>query len=129
MEMPLLHPRRTLVEKLFALYSAYESGKIAGKTRHYYDVFRLLALSDVATFLGTAEYNELKESVAAFSRDNWPDAPVPDGNKLEGAAAFHPAGTLRAQIEQEYVRSDIYYGTKPSFTEIAERIYTFQEKF
>ena len=128
-EMPLLHPKRTLVEKLFALFSAYESGKIAGKTRHYYDVYRLLALEDVTAFLGTKEYVALKASVAQFSRENWPDSPLPEGEKLKGAAALNPSGALRSQIEQEYTQSDIYYGKKPSFNEIVDRIKKYWDRF
>lgn len=128
-EMPLLHPRRTLVEKLFAIYSAYEDKKITGKTRHYYDVFRLLELPEVTGFLGTTEYTELKESVSSFSRENWPESSLPHGNALAGTPAFNPEGAMRTQIEHEYVRSDIYYGTKPSFGEIIDRIQRYQNKF
>ena len=127
--MPLLHPRRTLVEKLFAIYSAYESDTIAGKTRHYYDVYKLLELQEVVSFLGTVEYIALKESVAVFSRENWPDSPIPLEGELAKAAAFSPAGELRSKILTEYQRSDIFYGAKPQFEEIIARIQQFKSKF
>lgn len=129
MEMQLLHPRRTLVEKLYAIYAAYESGKISGKTRHYYDVFRLLGMSEVTDFLGTEEYTALKESVAVFSRENWPDSPLPPENHLAGVEAFAPAGDRRVGIEREFAQSDIYYGSKPEFAEIIARIQKFQKRF
>ncbi len=127
--MPLLHPRRTLVEKLFALYSAYEAGEIAGKTRHYYDVHRLLGLEDVTAFLGTQEYVALKESVAAFSRENWPNSPLPPGNALAGGRAFLPEEPARAQIALEYERADYYYGVRPGFAEILDRLKAHHERF
>jgi hypothetical protein len=52
LELPLLHPKRTFTEKLFALYSNCESREISGKTRHYYDLYKLLGREDVQTFLG-----------------------------------------------------------------------------
>ncbi len=128
-EMPLLHPRRTLVEKLYAIYSAYEGNTIVGKTRHYYDVFRLLELAEVSAFLGTEEYKALKESVADFSRENWPDAPLPNDDELSRAEAFNPQGDRRVSIEREYERSDIYYGRKPSFAAVIERISNHMKKF
>ncbi len=127
-EMNLLHPKRTFVEKLYAIYSAYESGKISGKTRHYYDVFKLLGMAEVADFLGTEEYTTLKKSVAEFSRENWPASPLPPKNRLAGAAAFNPVGDQRVRIEREFAQSDIYYGRKPEFAEVIVRIQGFQER-
>lgn len=128
-QMQLLHPRRTLVEKLFALYSAYEGGKIIGKIRHYYDVYKLLELDDVTNFLGSKEYSSLKTNVAEFSRDNWPDAPLPPENKLTGTGVFNLDVKQRAQIELQYNRADYYYGSRPKLSDILQRIQEFQSRF
>lgn len=128
-EMPLLHPKRTLVEKLFAIHSAYESGEILGKIRHYYDVYRLLELEDVLSFLGSQEYIELKSNVAEFSKENWPNSPIPPGLKLSDISAFAPEAKRLREIETEYSQSDIYYGKKPVFNEVLDRIQKHKNNF
>lgn len=128
-EMPLLHPKRTLVEKLFAIHSAYESGEILGKIRHYYDVYRLLELSEVLSFLGSKEYMELKSNVAEFSKENWPNSPIPPGLKLSDISAFAPEAKRLREIETEYSQSDIYYGKKPAFNEVLDRIQKHKNNF
>ena len=128
-EIPLLHPKRTFVEKLFAIHSAYESGEIIGKIRHYYDVYKLLELSEVIHFIGTEDFNRLKNDVATFSKENWPDSPIPAKNNFSKSTAFNPPKEDLARIEAEYNRSDIYYGSKPQFKTILTRLQTYSSRF
>ncbi len=128
-ELNLLAPQRTLVEKLYAIFSAYHSNSIVPKLRHYYDVYKLLELKDVADYIGTSEYLELKKNVEEFSIENWPDSPVPKMNELQITLAFNPSDDIRNQLNSAYNSSDLFYGTKPTFDEIIIRIRSFQSRF
>ncbi len=77
-EMPLLHFRRTFVEKMFAIHAKVEIFKetgtpIGGYARHYYDLWCLAQQPDVPAMLQSAEYADIKAdyervSLAAFPR-------------------------------------------------------------
>jgi hypothetical protein len=41
LEVEMLEVKRTDVEKLFTVHSAYEQNRAANKARHYYDLLRL----------------------------------------------------------------------------------------
>jgi predicted nucleotidyltransferase component of viral defense system len=68
-EVKILDHRRTFVEKIFAIYSAYENKEVTKYFRHYYDVYKLLQIPEVQSFLGTKEYRELKNHVQEMSRE------------------------------------------------------------
>lgn len=76
-EVKVLAPERTLVEKLFALHSAFEKGEIEKRVRHYYDVYHLLGLPEVVKFLETSDYKILKQDVYDFSVACFPNSPIP----------------------------------------------------
>lgn len=86
-------------------------------------------MDDVTSFLGTREYAALKESVAAFSRQNWPDSILPPNNRLADAESFNPVGVRLTRIEREFAQSDLYFGDQPAFSDILARITKFQDRF
>jgi predicted nucleotidyltransferase component of viral defense system len=124
-----LHPRRTFVEKLFALHDAYESGKAESKVRHYYDVYQLLSLDEVDNFLGTSEFKKLKDDVAQFSKENFPNSVLPKENEFKSSKAFSPSPEMKTRISKAHDESDLFFGKKPGAKEILERISKFRERF
>lgn len=126
--LPIIDPKRTLVEKFFAVYAMCESKKIQGKTRHFYDIFRLLGLQEIQTFLGSEEYNTIKKDVASFSQQHFPHVPVPPGNNLRDSTALNPPAELAKLIADEIAGSDIYFTPPPSFDEILQRIGLYKDK-
>lgn len=74
-ELVTLSPRRTLVEKLFAVNSAcvlWREGRstaLQRQARHLYDIHSLLGHPDISAFIGTHEYHELITEIDHFSRE------------------------------------------------------------
>lgn len=73
-EMTVLHPHRTIVEKLFAVHSAAElwyegrSTAVQRQGRHFYDVHFLLGDPDDAAYVGGPEYLALLPEIDEFGR-------------------------------------------------------------
>lgn len=124
-----LHPKRTFVEKLFALHDAYASNEVEAKVRHYYDVYQLLALKEVTDFLGTGPYKDLKMDVAQFTKDNFTDSKVPEGNDFSTSNAFSPSSEMAQKISRAHDTSTLFFGKRPSAKEILERIKKFRSQF
>lgn len=66
-DMRVLHLKRTLVEKLFALAAAYSSNTLPKKTRHYYDVYCQLRSGDLDRFILSSEFVDLANDVGKHS--------------------------------------------------------------
>lgn len=66
-DVPCFLPQYTLVEKLQAISTKFRQQQEKGKSfppnflRHYYDVYKLLALPIAQSFVGTPEYHEYKK--------------------------------------------------------------------
>ena len=128
--MVVLHPRRTFVEKLFAINSACElfsegrESALARPTRHLADLYFLLGDPDVAEFIGSKEYRDLLPEVDAISNEHFPrDHRAPTEMRFAGSRALAPEGGLRTAIEADYARSGVlFYGDRPDLAAIYERI-------
>ncbi len=75
--LPLLHFRRTFVEKMFAIHSKVQLLKRDGQplgtyARHYYDLFQLAAQAEVVAMLNSAEYADIKTDYDKISRAHFP---------------------------------------------------------
>lgn len=121
-EIKVLAPERTLVEKLFALHSAFEKGEIEKRVRHYYDVYYLLGLPVVTNFLGTDDYKILKQDVHNFSVACFPNSPIPPVDKLHESNSLSPDHDTLKKIKIAHDGSDLIYGDKPQTEEIFQRI-------
>jgi hypothetical protein len=129
-EMVVLDPRRTLVEKLFAIHCACElwtegrRGALQRQGRHLYDIYFLLADAEVAAFVGSDECRALIPEIDEFGRTYFErDHRTPDGMSFATSRALAPQGDLRAAVEAEYARSAfLFYGEFPDFASIYERI-------
>ena len=85
-----------------------------GFMRHYYDVYELLDQSDIQQFIGTEAYKVHKAK-------RFPKA---DNQNIAQNQAFIISDTAaRKQYEKAYEDSSaLYYGDKPTFAQILERI-------
>ncbi|MGB9369226.1 MAG: nucleotidyl transferase AbiEii/AbiGii toxin family protein [Xanthobacteraceae bacterium] len=117
--VPCYDPRYTFVEKLQTISTKYRKQRESGESpiefmRHYYDVYGLLERPDVQAFIGTELYNAHKQ--ARFrQQDNQIIA------QNEGFILSDPK--TRALYAEAFERSTaLYYGKKPSFEQVLNRI-------
>ena len=132
-EVPILHPGRTLIEKLLRINN-FTSSPAARAGQHgwprigrqFYDVWALLGTDEVTDFLADRLLaSDILGSCFAVSRSFTPDRPVPRGG-FARAAAFDPDGPLadRLRTEHDSAMRDLYYGTDapPSFNDVISRV-------
>lgn len=135
-EMTVLDPRRTFVEKLFAIHCAcelWDEGRTTAlrrQTRHLSDLYALLGDEGIATFVGSTEYHALIPEIDELGRRYFPvDHRTPDGLRFAGSNAFCPDRDLRAAIEEEYARSRfLFFGEFPNLDAIYGRIEEFRKR-
>ncbi len=112
------NPGHTLVEKLQTISTKFRRQQESGEfpvnfMRHYYDVYCLLEVPSVRTFIGSDEYKAHK--VRRFRSEN------PDITKNE-AFSINTSQT-RSDYERAYeITKSLYYRDRPAFSEILDRI-------
>lgn len=118
-DVPCYHAGFTLVEKLQAISTKYRRQQASGQMpenfmRHYYDVFCLLQVEEIQSFIGSAQYLEHKKR-----RFRGADNPIIAENE-----AFRLSDTeTRRLYESEYRRSSgLYYRSQPEFAVLLETI-------
>ena len=124
-----LDPLRTFAEKVNAISSAHRTGELVQKVRHYYDLYYLLESPLVSKRLNSEEHIKIKQSIrdvdAAFKQDdknhNYEQPGLSD--------AFSPKPDLLRELSQAYNASPIFYGEKPTFKEIIDKITSDKERF
>jgi hypothetical protein len=134
-EMPLLHYRRTFVEKMFAIHGKVELLKRDGQTlgsyaRHYYDLFQLAAQPEVVAMLKSAEYDAIKADYDRLSRAHFERGYVyPDKMRFANSDALFPPAKLAATLSTEYISQCrlLCYGPYPSWTEVLDRFGELRE--
>jgi hypothetical protein len=124
--MPLLHFRRTFVEKLFTIHAKVELLKRDGRrigpyARHYYDLYQLAQRPEVVAMLQSGEYAAIKAdydkiSRTFFARDYFP----PQQMSFAGSDAMFPPTLLVSSIMVDYGTQckTLCYGSYPSWTEV-----------
>lgn len=133
-QMTVLHPRRTFVEKLFAIHCACEfwvegrATALQRQARHLSDIYALLGDADVADFVGSDEYHALIPEIDEFGRRYFSrDHRTPDGLRFADSRALSPERDLLTALEEEYLRSEfLFYGGFPDLSEIYGRIEQFR---
>ncbi len=134
--VPILHPGRTLLEKLlrvnnYAVRAGAERGQddVHGSRRigrQLYDVWALLGDATVRSFLRDRQLvaevvKDIFRVSAAFSNDE----PLPKGG-LGASEAFDPAGRCAGDLRagHEWTMNDLYYGQDPgpSFDDVLQRV-------
>ena len=135
-EMTVLDPRRTLVEKLFAIHCACElwtEGRITAlqrQARHLSDIYSLLGDPEIAEFAGGAGYQALIPEIDEIGRTYFPrDHRTPADMSFSESRSLNPDGELRAAIDAEYRRSEfLFYGPFPELDEIYRRLEEFRRR-
>jgi hypothetical protein len=120
-------PCYTFVEKLQTTVTKFRRERETGKElpnlmRQYYDLFSLLGIEEVKSFIGTEEYNAHKKA-----RLSNKDLEVP----LQENEAFLLSDVdLRARFIQRYKNtSKLYYKGQPEFESLLMRIQEHLERF
>jgi len=127
--LPLLHFRRTFVEKMFAIHGKVELLKrdkqaLGSYARHYYDLFQLSGHSEVTTMLGSAEYAAIKADYDQISRAHFARSYFfPEGMSFAHSHALFPPAELAAVIGPEYEAQCrmLCYGPYPSWADVQAR--------
>lgn len=132
-EVAVLHPGRTLIEKLLRINNfasdANAQGGVHGWSRigrQFYDVWALLGTPEVLTLLGDrAVSGEILASCFEVSLGFAGDKPVPPGG-FAGCAAFDPDGPVAARLRtgHDLAMRDLYDGTDepPTFDDVLQRV-------
>jgi hypothetical protein len=127
--MPLLHFRRTFVEKMFAIHARVQLLKREGRqlgayARHYYDLHELSDKPEVLAMLKSDEYVDIKKDYDLVSRTHFAKSYFPpDEMSFARSDALFPAPELAAAIGAEYEVQcrKLCYGPYPSWTEVQAR--------
>jgi hypothetical protein len=118
-EVEMLDVKRTFVEKLFTIHSAYEQDCAANKTRHYYDLLRLCGLPEIREFAGTNEYREIFKSVRQYSQENFPAAPAPAKDSFSNSPALSPDPQGLSTLKRNYEREKhLFFAQPPAMDQI-----------
>jgi hypothetical protein len=128
--MRLLHFRRTLVEKMFAIHGKVELLKrdhqaLGTFARHYYDLHQLARREEVTTMLASDEYAAIKADYDRISRAHFSRSYFhPDGMSFARSDALFPPAELAVAISAEYEGQCrlLCYGPYPSWVEIQARL-------
>ena len=113
------YPEYTFVEKLQAISRKFsqqqkDSSFPVNFLRHYYDIYRLLELERVQEFIKTKEYRQYKDE--RFAKEISKDL-------SKNEAFLLSAKDTREIYQDAYDKSlALYYGVKPTFSEIMQRI-------
>lgn len=134
LEVAILHPGRTLIEKLLRINNFANDPASQGGThgwprigRQFYDVWALLGHDEVLTFLkDKAVVSEVLASCYEISQAFTPDLLVPDGG-FSASSAFAADGALALRLRAEHAAAmdGLYYGTEtpPTFDDVLQRVH------
>lgn len=127
--MPLLHFRRTFVEKLFALHSIVQDvergGALGRNARHYADLHALSLRPEITTMLDSGEYRTIFDDCDEVSAREFPNThSTPDGRSFSHSPALWPDEALRAALSRDYEHEchTLFYGPYPSFDAVLDRL-------
>jgi hypothetical protein len=127
LQIPCYHPGYTFVEKLQTIVRKYNQYRLhktkpSNFLRHYYDLYCLLNLTEIQSFLHSPEYQLHKQR-----RFKGTDRIIP--------LSEHPAFSLSLPGEREEFQNqlnltaNLYYRGLPNLNTILDRIQTHQHKF
>lgn len=133
-EVAILHPARTLIEKLLRVdkLTRVESPQQNARDwpragRQFYDIWALLGDDEVVRLLRDRQLvAEILSSCYEVSESfRNPDVPVPSGG-FAASAAFDPGGSFAAPLRAEHdaAMRALYYGadTRPTFDDVIARV-------
>lgn len=123
-ELEVQSLERTFVEKLFAAHAAYIKDYAAnGKARHYYDLYEMCSLVEVAEFAGTEAYRRCAAEVRGFSQRIFPGQALPEGDSFARSAAFHPDPEGLDALERNYKNeASLFFDKQPPISDVLRKI-------
>lgn len=135
--VPTLHPARTLVEKVLLLHSTVATGGWSGEEsserptrvgRHYYDIYELLGIDEVRTWLSDRPaFLAVVASHESINRE-WFDndiPPRPDGGYADSDAFLSASpGNARLATFYKSAMRELHFVSDgwPSWSEVMDRI-------
>jgi hypothetical protein len=134
--MPLLHFRRTFVEKLFAIHDKVELLKadkrpLGSYARHYYDLAMLGTTAEVSGMLNSDEYAVIKKDYDRVSSTHFAKNYRPPNNlSFANSDALFPSDELSAILQKEYEAQCklLCFGPYPNWEEVLGIAGTLREK-
>ena len=133
-QVPILHPGRTLLEKLLRVNNFSEDPAARESDhgwprigRQFYDVWALLGDEQTLAFLADRETaGAVLADCYAISEMFHRDRPPPTGG-FSRCAAFDPVGPLASRLREHHdtAMHNLYYGmgTGPTFDEVLQRVH------
>lgn len=122
-EVDCLDVTRTFVEKLFAVYAAFEKDRALRQARHYSDLYHLAGLPEVQAFVVSADFEPIFLDVRKFSSEHWPDKPLPPGMNFTQYDVLRPNTEHLAELTRNYALERVlFFREPPSITDILARL-------
>jgi len=125
----ILDPLRTFTEKVFSIHKAFFQKKLVDKERHFYDIYCLLGFDKVVTRIGSKEHMDIKNDVAKYDREKFSNEHTPEDLSFTLSPAFKMDTNQYKSVKRSYQASTLYYGEKPTFEEIYEKIQDHLDRF
>lgn len=135
-EVTVLHPGRTLIEKLLRVNNFVDPAKrdtaygLARIGRQFYDIWALLGDASVTALLADSEtVGDILASVFEVSEAFGGDHPIPDGG-FAASEAFNPSGEFVKDLrrEHEIAMNSFHYGTeRPTFDDVLSRVHSLSD--
>lgn len=124
-EINVLALERIFMEKLFALKEIYEkdNGKtLVTKTRHYYDIYKLLETEEIQALLKNQnEINSIIEDINLIGKEYFALESVA-WNELKNHISIKPNKILFEKLQKGFLNDKALYKTQPDFKEIIREI-------
>lgn len=132
--LSVLHPGRTLVEKLVLVHTCAtaaidDPGLIAQQRigRHFYDIHCLLGDPTTMSLVRSGDFDRVLDDAIRISRRHFGEAEERPADGFAASPAFADDGSpLRAAFEKEYrrVMDDFYFGAEPypTFADVVGRV-------
>lgn len=132
-DVNILHPGRTLLEKLFRVSAFVADPDSASEHgwprigRQFYDIFCLLGDGRVQALLSDEEVvSDIVQSCIEISESAYKQAVTVPLGGFANCPAFHPGHEFASRLRDEHERAmeDLYYGSEepPSFDAVMNRI-------
>jgi len=116
---------RIFMGKLFALKEIYEkdNGKtLVAKTRHYYDIYKLLETEEIQALLKNPnEINSIIEDINLIGKEHFALLPV-IWVELKNHISIKPDAALTEMLQKGYLNDKALYKIQPKFKEIIKKI-------
>lgn len=124
-EINVLALERIFMEKLFALKEIYEkdNGKtLATKTRHYYDIYKLLETEEIQALLKNQnEINSIIDDINLIGKEHFALESV-TWEELKNHISIKSDAALTEILQKGYLNDKALYKIQPNFKEIIEKI-------